>query len=321
MDRRAIFDSNIKDIIANNSQEGQLWTKGINEYSHLTFEEFVQYFNIVKKDQICTVAPPSSMNGASKVKGTPASWDWRSYGVVTPVKNQGNCGSCWTFSTVGVLESHYLLKYGGLARNLSEQQLVDCAGGFDTFGCSGGLPSHSYEYITYNGGISTEAQYPYTAVNGTCKFKNGMQSVSVLGGSINITTDEVAIAQAVFEVGPTSISFTVTPDFKNYKSGIYINPTCPSGPLDVNHDVVLVGFGNANNTDYWIIKNSWSPNFGEIGFYRIERGVNICGIKNCGSYPQSVIDVAQAVPKVEPRKIYQQAYLETIVSSEEEFTQ
>lgn len=262
-----------------------MWTQGINEYSHMTFEEFVQYFNIVKADQICTVAPPSMGGEKKKVGAYPTSWDWRSFGVVTPVKNQGNCGSCWTFSTVGVMESHYLLKYGGKARNLSEQQLVDCAGGFDTYGCSGGLPSHSYEYIAYNGGLSTEDLYPYTAMNGTCKFKNGMQSVSVVGGSVNITTDEVAIAQALFEVGPTSISFTVTKDFKNYQGGIYINPTCPNGPLDVNHDVVLVGYGNANNTDYWIIKNSWGTTFGENGFFRIQRGVNMCGIKNCGSYP------------------------------------
>ena len=280
---------------------------GLNEYSHMTFEEFVAYFNIVKADQICTVAPPSKAE--EKVASYPTSWDWRSFGVVTPVKNQGSCGSCWTFSTVGVMESHYLLKYGGKARNLSEQQLVDCAGGFDTYGCSGGLPSHSYEYIAYNGGLTTEDQYPYTAMNGTCQFKAGMQSVSVVGGSINITTDESAIAQALFNVGPTSISFTVTPDFKNYKGGIYVNPTCPNGPLDVNHDVVLVGYGNANNTDYWIIKNSWGTTFGEDGFFRIQRGVNMCGIKNCGSYPQAVLDVAQAAPKVSPKEIYQNTFL------------
>ena len=96
-------------------------------------------------------------------------------------------------------------------------------------------------------------------------------------------------------MGPTSISFTVRPDFKNYKGGVYSNATCPNGPLDVNHDVVLVGYGidtDVNKTAYWIVKNSWGASFGENGYFRIERGVNMCGIKNCGSYPQSVIDVS-----------------------------
>jgi len=115
---------------------------------------------------VCTVAPPDgeTLKGSKKVT-LPDRWDWRDFGVVTPPKNQGNCGSCWTFSTAGVMESHYLLKYGGAARNLSEQQLVDCAGGFDTFGCKGGLPSHSYEYIRYIGGLATEAAYPYKGVD------------------------------------------------------------------------------------------------------------------------------------------------------------
>jgi len=307
-------------MVAHNSKSDKLWEMGINEYSHMTYEEFVSYFNIVKKDQICTVAPPSTEKKTMKdLKGTvPASWDWRQFGIVTPVKNQGSCGSCWTFSTVGVMESHYLLKYGGKARYFSEQQLVDCAGAFDTYGCSGGLPSHSYEYIMYNGGLTTEDQYPYKGVNQTCQYKNGMQSISVVGGSINITTDEVAIAQALFENGPTSISFTVMPDFKMYKGGIYSNSTCPNGPLDVNHDVVLVGYGTENGTDYWIIKNSWGTTFGENGYFRMQRGVNMCGIKNCGSYPQSVVDVQQAVPKESPREAYKATFLK---NKEQELTQ
>lgn len=94
----------------------------------------------------------------------PGSWDWRDFGIVTGVKNQGPCGSCWTFSTVGVIESHFMLKYGQF-RNMSEQQLVDCSQAFDTYGCNGGLPSHSYEYIMYNGGLANESAYPYMGVD------------------------------------------------------------------------------------------------------------------------------------------------------------
>jgi cathepsin H len=105
------------------------------------------------------------------LRDIPAHWDWRDLGIVSPVKNQAKCGSCWTFSTVGAMESHYIKKYGQF-RNLSEQQLVDCAGDFDNYGCNGGLPSHAFEYIKYNGGLTTEDQYPYMAVTQVpCKLK------------------------------------------------------------------------------------------------------------------------------------------------------
>lgn len=104
---------------------------------------------------------------------------------------------------------------------MSEQQLVDCSGAFDTFGCNGGLPSHSYEYITYNGGLSAEVNYPYKGVDQACAYKPEYKSIGVVGGSVNISVSEPAIAQALFEVGPVSVSFTVVPGFKDYKSGVY----------------------------------------------------------------------------------------------------
>jgi len=119
-----------------------------------------------------------------------------------------------------------------------------------------------------------------------------MASVTVVGGSVNITLNEDDIAVALFQNGPTSISFTVVPGFKQYAGGVYMNATCPNGPLDVNHDVMLVGYGTELGVDYWVIKNSWGANWGDQGFFKIQRGVNMCGIKNCGSYPQDVLDVA-----------------------------
>jgi len=130
-------------------------------------------FHIVKDPQHCSATHYKTVAAKKhKLEDIPTHWDWRDVGGVTPVKNQGHCGSCWTFSTVGTLESHYLLKFGQF-RNLSEQQLVDCAGDYDNHGCSGGLPSHAFEYITNNGGLMTEVDYPYMAVNQTCAFKQG----------------------------------------------------------------------------------------------------------------------------------------------------
>ena len=213
-------------------------------------------------------------------------------GVVSPVKNQGKCGSCWTFSTVGCLEAHYLLKYGQF-RNLSEQQLVDCAGDYDNHGCSGGLPSHAFEYIKDNGGITTEDKYPYKAVDQTCGVKEADKVVGVRGGAVNISLSEGDLKQAIFQNGPVSVAFQVVGDFRDYRTGVYVSNTCKNGPDDVNHAVLAVGYGTENGTDYWIIKNSWGASWGDQGFFKMQRGVNMCGIQNCNSFPQDVYDLTQ----------------------------
>ena len=99
------------------------------------------------------------------------------------------------------------------------------------------------------------------------------------------------------------------PGFKQYTGGVYINATCPNGPLDVNHDVMLVGYGTDLGVDYWLIKNSWGATWGDKGYFKIQRGVNMCGIVNCGSYPQDILDVAKAVPAVQPRELYKSSFL------------
>jgi len=122
------------------------------------------------------------------------------------VKDQGGCGSCWTFSTVGCLESAHLIKYGTLA-TYAEQQLVDCAGAFDNYGCAGGLPSYAFEYIYYNGGIESEDSYPYTAVDGTCVSDSSNYILAVNTGSVNITAgNEVELKTAVYSA-PVSVAF------------------------------------------------------------------------------------------------------------------
>ena len=137
-----------------NNDRTQTYKKGFNQFSDMTAEEFFNYYHLTA-EQKCSATRSAPRDLSQIFKDLPANFDWRQKNGVTPVKDQGNCGSCWTFSTIGAVESHYLIKYGQF-RNLSEQQLVDCAGAYDNNGCDGGLPSHAFEYISDNGGLSTE---------------------------------------------------------------------------------------------------------------------------------------------------------------------
>lgn len=185
-----------------------------------------------------------------------------------------------------------MMKYGQF-RNLSEQQLVDCAGDFDNHGCNGGLPSHAFEYIKHVGGITDESSYPYVANRSTgCNPQAIQPVVGVVGGSVNISTSEVDLQTALFQNGPISVAFQVIQGFKDYKTGVYNTTSCKNGPEDVNHAVLAVGYGRENNMDYWIVKNSWGSTWGDKGFFKIQRGINLCGIAQCNSYPQSVVDLS-----------------------------
>uniref|UniRef100_A0A4W3K155 Cathepsin H n=1 Tax=Callorhinchus milii TaxID=7868 RepID=A0A4W3K155_CALMI len=211
--------------------------------------------------------------------------DWRTKGnYVTPVKNQGGCGSCWTFSTTGCLESAIAIKTGKLL-SLAEQQLVDCAGAYKNHGCNGGLPSQAFEYIKYNGGLEAEKDYPYTAQDQHCQYQPN-KAVAFVKEVVNITQyDENGIVDAVARLNPVSIAFEVTDDFFQYEGGVYSNSNCDSTPDKVNHAVLAVGYGVQNGTKYWIVKNSWGPEWGLNGYFYIIRGKNMCGLAACPSYP------------------------------------
>jgi cathepsin H len=206
--------------------------------------------------------------------------------MVSPVKNQGSCGSCWTFSTVGSLESHWNILGKGKNVTFSEQQLVDCAGAFENDGCKGGLPSHAFEYIRYAGGIESDITYPYTAKDGSCVFRRSIAVGYVKQGSYNITQgDEVELAERLYNAGPISISFQVVNGFKNYISGVYTVQNCGTTTKDVNHAVLATGYGVEDGSPFWNVKNSWGPNWGNKGYFKIIRGKNMCALAQCNSYP------------------------------------
>ncbi|NXI32190.1 CATH protein, partial [Sterrhoptilus dennistouni] len=197
----------------------------------------------------------------------------------------GPCGSCWTFSTTGCLESAIAIATGKLL-SLAEQQLVDCAQAFNNHGCSGGLPSQAFEYILYNKGLMGEDSYPYRAKEGRVLHPWSLHSQEMRSdpGSL-LQYDEDGMVEAVGKHNPVSFAFEVTSDFMHYRKGVYSNPRCEHTPDKVNHAVLAVGYGEEDGIPYWIVKNSWGRFWGMQGYFLIERGKNMCGLAACASYP------------------------------------
>ncbi|GAA6080698.1 pro-cathepsin H, partial [Tachysurus ichikawai] len=254
---------------------------GLNQFSDMTFAELKKFY-LLKEPQECSATKGNHVRGAGLY---PDSIDWRKKGnYVTEVKNQGACGSCWTFSTTGCLESVTAIATGKL-HLLAEQQLVDCAGAFNNHGCSGGLPSQAFEYIMYNKGLMTEEDYPYVGRNGSCRFDPKLASAFVKD-VVNITKyEEMELVDAVARLNPVSIAFEVVSDFIHYRDGVYSSTVCKNTTDTVNHAVLVVGYGEESGTPYWIVKNSWGPIWGIDGYFYIERGKNMCGLAACASYP------------------------------------
>uniref|UniRef100_A0A1J3F8D0 cathepsin H n=1 Tax=Noccaea caerulescens TaxID=107243 RepID=A0A1J3F8D0_NOCCA len=277
--RFSVFKENLG-LIRSTNKKGLPYKLSVNQFADLTWQEFQRHSLGAAQNCSATLKGSHKLTEAS----LPETKDWREDGIVSPVKDQGHCGSCWTFSTTGALEAAYHQAFGkGIS--LSEQQLVDCAGAFNNFGCHGGLPSQAFEYIKYNGGLDTEKDYPYTGKDGDCKFSAENIGVQVLD-SVNITLGaEEEMKHAVGLVRPVSVAYQVVHEFRFYKKGVFTSTTCGNTPMDVNHAVLAVGYGVEDGVPYWLIKNSWGGDWGENGYFKMEMGKNMCGVATCSSYP------------------------------------
>jgi cathepsin L len=216
----------------------------------------------------------------------PDSLDYRDQGAVnTPVRDQGNCGSCWAFSAITAQESQWFLQSGSLVQ-FSESNLVDCV--ITNSGCDGGWPHLAYEYVTSNqqGKINLGADYPYKAVDGPCRY-DSTKAIGNIVSYVNVTQgDEIDLKNKLYQYGPASICIDASSVwFMLYSSGIYDNPNCAQDVDNLDHAVGLVGYGTEGLADYWIVRNSWGPDWGENGYVRMARNKG----NQCGSASVAVI--------------------------------
>jgi C1A family cysteine protease len=258
--RERVFLENLAKIELHNSEKYHTYKMGVNQFSAMTEEEFVAM-------NLGLVVPESMEFENDQADNFRADVDWTTVGAVTDVKNQGQCGSCWAFSTTGGLEGLSFTGFNQL-QSFSEQQLVDCSSSYGNQGCNGGLMTNSFKFV-HDHGIVLESAYSYKGVQGKCTTPGGDFKIS---GYTEVTNCNDLANALVTRVVSVAVDAT---NWSRYSSGVFNN--CQTR---LNHGVTLVGMSD----QFWRIKNSWGTGWGEKGFIRLARG-NTCGVCNMASYP------------------------------------
>lgn len=268
------------------------YTLAMNQFGDLTDEEFNSLYNGYQTKKpprkgMASFTPTPGFMPSGNATGV----DWREQGVVTPIKNQGDCGSCWAFSAVGALEAQHRLSGagGGQLVSLSEQNLMDCSQGkpYGNMACLGGTMDAAFQYIIDNKGVDTETSYPYLAqTETTCRFSASTVGATMTG-YVDVPDDEYALAEACEKKGPISVAIDAGwISFRFYKSGVYYEPQCFTTKLD--HGVLVVGYGtnDTSKEEFYWVKNSWGTSWGIQGYVKMSRNRNNnCGIASVASYP------------------------------------
>ncbi|XP_071702870.1 senescence-specific cysteine protease SAG39-like [Rutidosis leptorrhynchoides] len=281
--RSKIFQENVRYIQSFNNDMSKTYKLAVNEFADLKNEEFTSARNRFLAHEC---SPSNSAFMYENVTAIPSSMDWRKKGAVTPIKDQGQCGCCWAFSAVEAMEGITQLKTGKLM-SLSEQELVDCdTSGVDQ-GCEGGLMDNAFKFIISNKGLTTESNYPYKGVDGTCNSNEESNNVATITGYENVPANsESALLKAVASQ-PVSVAIDASgSDFQFYSSGVFTGE-CGT---ELDHGVTAVGYGtSADGIKYWLVKNSWGTSWGQEGYIMMQRDVDakegICGIAMQASYP------------------------------------
>lgn len=274
--RFEIFSANMRKAAEHQTRNPHA-TFGMNAFSDMSAEDFKTRHNAQKHYALRTaerrnVVSMSTDEVNAALRGVTAV-DWRQKGAVTPVKNQGQCGSCWSFSTTGNIEGQWFLA-GHTLTSLSEQELVSC----DTTdsGCNGGLMDNAFQWLinNKNGQIVADSAYPYVSGGGnvpSCDMSGSKPVGAVITSYHDLPNNETQMAAWLAQNGPIAIAVDAS-SWQTYTGGVMTD--CTSQQLD--HGVLLVGFGVDGSTPYWTIKNSWSASWGEQGYIRVQRGTNQC---------------------------------------------
>jgi C1A family cysteine protease len=266
--------ANNDDAITRHNNQNLSWTMGHNKFSHMDADEWAAYVKLGLKKPVSAPGIPQPPSTTAN----PATIDWRTLGAVTEVKNQGSCGSCWSFSTTGSIEGAQFRKNGKLV-SYSEQNLVDC----DKVdgACDGGWMDDAFTWVKGNGGLCTEADYPYTGKEATCKTSCAKDGNAAPISFTDVTASNAAAFETAVATTPVSVAIDATTSFQLYKSGVF-SGNCGTR---LNHGVLAVGY----TSDAWIVKNSWGADWGEDGYIRMSRTAGgadgQCGIYLAASYP------------------------------------
>lgn len=291
--RRSIFKKNLDRIQKHNAAKTSSFWMGANKFADLTVEEYRNLYLSKNVKHIDTSAAMAQFQqevdtelSAPLNPKNPVALDWRNKNVVAEIKDQGQCGSCWTFSAVATMETANAIKTG-LVVELSEQQILDCSDTpqYGNQGCDGGDMRMALQYVLDVGFIESEYLYPYQENQGTCMAAKNNRAASI-SGYFNVTTACDVCLENTVQNGTVSIGIDASQDsFQLYAGGVYDEPACSSTDLD--HGVAIVGYDSSQDPPYWIVKNSWGTDWGDNGYIYMQKAAtpsssdphyNMCGV-------------------------------------------